>query len=101
SANSTMYDGGTALAEAVKLSAAQTKKKKILGAKAIHPESRAVIETDAKAPNLEIVEIEHQNGLTDLDQLKKEIDEDTASVVIQYPYFFGQIEPLDKVKDLM
>src|SRR5699024_6872775 len=42
-----------------------------------------------------------QNGLTDLDQLKKELDEDTASVVIQYPNFFGQIEPLDKEKDLM
>ncbi|HLR41580.1 MAG TPA: aminomethyl-transferring glycine dehydrogenase subunit GcvPA [Virgibacillus sp.] len=100
-ANSSMYDGGTALAEAVNLSAAQTKKKKILVSKAIHPESRAVIETYAKAPNLEIVEIDHQNGLTDLDQLKKELDEDTASVVIQYPNFFGQIEPLDKVKDLM
>jgi len=100
-ANSSMYDGGTALAEAVNLSAAQTKKKKILVSKAIHPESRAVIETYAKAPNLEIVEIDHQNGLTDLDQLAKELDEDTASVVIQYPNFFGQIEPLDKVKDLM
>src|SRR5699024_699 len=63
--------------------------------------SRAVIETYAKAPNLEIVEIDHQNGLTDLDQLAKELDEDTASVVIQYPNFFWQIEPLDKVKDLM
>src|SRR5690625_3716362 len=100
-ANSSMYDGGTALAEAVNLSAAQTKKKKILVSKAIHPESRAVIETYAKAPNLEIVEIDHHNGLTDLDQLAKELDEDTASVVIQYPNFFGQIEPLDKVKELM
>src|SRR5690625_2780274 len=95
-ANSSMYDGGTALAEAVNLSAAQTKKKKILVSKAIHPESRAVIETYAKAPNLEIVEIDHHNGLTDLDQLAKELDEDTASVVIQYPNFFGQIEPLDR-----
>src|SRR5699024_10309424 len=86
-ANSSMYDGGTALAEAVNVSAAQTKKKKILVSKAIHPESRAVIETSAKAPNLEIIEIDHQNGLTDLDQLAKELDEDTASVVIQYPNF--------------
>jgi glycine dehydrogenase subunit 1 len=41
------------------------------------------------------------NGLTDLDVLKKELDENTASVVIQYPNFFGQIEPLDKVKELI
>lgn len=99
--NSSMYDGGTSLAEAVNLSAAQTKKKKILVSKAIHPESRAVIETYAKGPNLEIVEIDHQNGLTDLAQLEKELDENTASVVIQYPNFFGQIEPLQKVNELI
>lgn len=100
-ANSSMYDGGTALAEAVNLSAAQTNRKKILVSKSIHPESRAVIETYAKGPNLEIVEIDHHNGLTDLDQLEKELDENTASVVIQYPNFFGQIEPLHKVRDLI
>ncbi len=100
-ANSSMYDGGTSLAEAVNLSAAHTKKKKILVSKAIHPESRAVIDAYAKGPNLEIVEIDHVNGLTDLDVLKKELDENTASVVIQYPNFFGQIEPLDKVKELI
>lgn len=100
-ANSSMYDGGTALAEAVNLSAAQTKKKKILVSKTIQPEYRAVIETYAKGPNLEIVEIDHHNGLTDLNQLEKELDENTASVVIQYPNFFGQIEPLHKVKDLI
>ncbi|AIF43451.1 aminomethyl-transferring glycine dehydrogenase subunit GcvPA [Virgibacillus sp. SK37] len=100
-ANSSMYDGGTALAEAVNLSAAQTKKKKILVSKAVHPESRAVIESYAKGPNLEIVEIDFENGLTDLVQLEKELDENTASVVMQYPNFFGQIEPLEKVKELI
>ncbi|MYL47190.1 aminomethyl-transferring glycine dehydrogenase subunit GcvPA [Virgibacillus halodenitrificans] len=100
-ANSSMYDGGTALAEAVNLSAAQTKKKKILVSKAVHPESRAVIESYAKGPNLEIVEIDFENGVTDLAQLEKELDENTASVVLQYPNFFGQIEPLEKVKELI
>lgn len=100
-ANSSMYDGGTALAEAVNLSAAQTKKKKILVSKAVHPESRAVINTYAKAPNLEIVEIDHENGQTDLQQLGKELDENTASVIMQYPNFFGQIEPLDEIQKLV
>src|SRR5699024_7621387 len=87
--------------EAVNLSAAQTRKKKILVSKTVHPESRAVIETYSKGPNLEIVEIDHNNGKTDLNQLEKELDEDTASVVIQYPNFFGQIESLDKVNELI
>ncbi|SHF60463.1 aminomethyl-transferring glycine dehydrogenase subunit GcvPA [Ornithinibacillus halophilus] len=100
-ANSSMYDGGTALAEAVNLSASQTRKKKVLVSKTIHPESRAVIETYAKGPNLEIIEVGQKDGQTDLDELASLIDEDTASVVVQYPNFFGQIEPLDKINELI
>ncbi|KHE68933.1 aminomethyl-transferring glycine dehydrogenase subunit GcvPA [Halobacillus sp. BBL2006] len=100
-ANSSMYDGGTALAEAVNLSAGQTKKKKVLVSKAIHPESLAVIHSYVKGPGVEVVEIEHKNGLTDLEHLEQELDENTASVVVQYPNFFGQIEPLDQVRKIV
>ncbi|CDO01911.1 putative glycine dehydrogenase [decarboxylating] subunit 1 [Oceanobacillus picturae] len=100
-ANSSMYDGGTSLAEAVNLSAAHTKRKKILVSKAVHPESRAVIETYARGPELEIVEIDCEGGYTNLQQLADAIDEDTASVVVQYPNFFGQIEPLEKINELV
>jgi glycine dehydrogenase subunit 1 len=100
-ANSSMYDGGTSLAEAVNLSAAHTKRKKILVSKAVHPESRAVIETYARGPELEIVEIDCEDGYTNLQQLADAIDEDTASVVVQYPNFFGQIEPLEKINELV
>lgn len=100
-ANSSMYDGPTALAEAVNLSAGQTRKKKVLVSKAIHPESMAVIHTYVKGPGVEVVEIDHKNGLTDLKQLEEELDEDTASVVMQYPNFFGQIEPLDEVRTIV
>ncbi|MGJ9456950.1 aminomethyl-transferring glycine dehydrogenase subunit GcvPA [Oceanobacillus sp. CF4.6] len=100
-ANSSMYDGGTSLAEAVNLSAAQTKRKKVLVSKAVHPESRAVIETYARGQNVEIVEIGLNDGLTDLDHLEQELDETIAGVVIQYPNFFGQIEPLQKVEELI
>ena len=50
---------------------------------------------------LNIVEINHKNGQIDLTQLKKELDDDTASVVIQYPNFFGQIEPLKEINQLI
>lgn len=100
-ANSSMYDGGTALAEAVTLSAGYTKRKKILVSKTIHPESREVIQSYGRGQNLEIVEIDHQDGMTDLDHLRRELEADTASVVMQYPNFFGQIEPLEEVEKLI
>lgn len=100
-ANSSMYDGGTALAEAVNLSAGSTKKKKVIVSRAVHPESRAVIQSYANGPGVEIVEIDHKEGITDLEALASELDENTAGVVIQYPNFFGQIEPLAEVRELL
>ncbi|WP_138415827.1 aminomethyl-transferring glycine dehydrogenase subunit GcvPA [Aquibacillus sediminis] len=100
-ANSSMYDGATALAEATTLSAAQTKRSKILVSKTVHPESRAVINTYANAHKLEVIEIDEVNGVTDMEALRNKLDEDTASVVIQYPNFFGQIEPLQQVQQML
>ncbi|WP_100331544.1 aminomethyl-transferring glycine dehydrogenase subunit GcvPA [Bacillus xiapuensis] len=98
-ANSSMYDGGTALAEAAMLSAGHTKRKKVLVSETVHPESRDVLKTYAKGQNIEVVEVPHSNGTTDIEQLQTLIDEDTAAVIVQYPNFFGLIEPLPKVEE--
>lgn len=101
-ANSSMYDGATALGEAVNLTAAHTKRKKVLVSNAIHPESREVVKTYATGQHVEVVEIDHKDGLTDLEALERELDDDdVAGVVIQYPNFFGQVEPLAKVRELL
>lgn len=99
-ANSSMYDGGTALAEAALLSAAHTKKKKVLLSSAVHPEYRDVVKTYVKGPGLEVVEIPYKNGVTDIDALQTEMNEDVACVIVQYPNFFGQIEPLKEIETI-
>jgi glycine dehydrogenase subunit 1 len=100
-ANSSMYDGGTALAEAAMLAAGHTRRKKILVSASVHPESRDVLKTYAKGQAVEVVEIPHQNGLTDLEALKAKIDNDVAAVIVQYPNFFGQVEPLKEIEPLI
>ncbi|WP_424474877.1 aminomethyl-transferring glycine dehydrogenase subunit GcvPA [Oceanobacillus kimchii] len=100
-ANSSMYDGGTALAEAVNLSAAHTKRKKVLVSKAVHPEYRAVIDSYTKGQSIEVIEIDTVNGITDLAQLDQALDDTIAGVVVQYPNFFGQLEPMKKIDQLL
>ncbi|MDE8671927.1 MULTISPECIES: aminomethyl-transferring glycine dehydrogenase subunit GcvPA [Priestia] len=99
-ANSSMYDGGTALAEAAMLSAGQTKKKKVLVSAAVHPESKDVLKTYAKGQYIEVVEIPAADGVTDMIALEKEMGSDVAAVIVQYPNFYGQIEPLKEIEEI-
>ncbi|MDM5199679.1 aminomethyl-transferring glycine dehydrogenase subunit GcvPA [Fictibacillus enclensis] len=100
-ANSSMYDGGTAFAEAALLSAGQTKRKKIIVSKSVHPESLAVLQTYANGQRLEVVEVGTKDGLTDLEELKNTVDDETACVLVQYPNFFGQVEPLKDIEEIV
>jgi glycine dehydrogenase subunit 1 len=100
-ANSSMYDGGTALAEAAMLSAGHTKRKKILVSSAVHPESKEVLKTYAKGQYIEVIEVPDNNGITDIEALKGLANEDIAAVIVQYPNFFGRIEPLKELEEIV
>lgn len=100
-ANSSMYDGGTALAEAAMLSAGHTKRKKIIVSGAVHPESREVLKTYAKGQYLDVIEVPVKDGITDLDALKGLANEEVAAVIVQYPNFFGRIEPLKELEEII
>jgi glycine dehydrogenase subunit 1 len=100
-ANSSMYDGGTALAEAAMLSAGHTKRKKIIVSSAVHPESREVLKTYAKGQYLDVIEVPVKDGITDVDALKGLATEEIAAVIVQYPNFFGRIEPLKELEEIV
>ncbi|NRG47604.1 aminomethyl-transferring glycine dehydrogenase subunit GcvPA [Bacillus sp. CRN 9] len=100
-ANSSMYDGGTALAEAAMLSAGHTKRKKVLISSSVHPESKEVVKAYAKGQYIEVIEIPHSDGITDMDALNEMIGDDIAAVVVQYPNFFGRIEPLAELEKVI
>ena len=71
-ANSSMYDGGTALAEAAMLSCGSTKKKKLLVSEAVHPESRDVVKTYANGQSLKWLKSLSTDGVTDIDSIKRD-----------------------------
>ncbi|WP_409289233.1 aminomethyl-transferring glycine dehydrogenase subunit GcvPA [Peribacillus sp. SCS-37] len=98
-ANSSMYDGGTAIAEAAMLATGHTRRKKILISSAVHPETKDVVKTYAKGQYIEVAEIPYADGVTDVEALKEMITDDIAGVIVQYPNFFGRIEPLKDIEE--
>lgn len=99
-ANSSMYDGFTSLAEAASLAVASTRRSKVLISKAVHPESRAILNTVAKGQGYGVEEVSLASEVTDLEQLKSQIGKDSAAVIVQYPNFFGSIEDLTEIKEI-
>ncbi len=99
-ANSSMYDGGTSLAEAAMLSAGHTRRKKVLLSQSVHPESKDVVKTYAKGQYIDVIEVPMKDGVTDLDALKELMTEEIAAVIVQYPNFLGRIEPLKEIEQI-
>ncbi len=94
-ANASMYDGASALAEALLMALRIAHKKHTVAiSSAIHPYYREVVHTYLQAGIFNIIELPvAENGRTDLAGLK-EID-DLAAVALQSPNFFGVIEDLE------
>jgi glycine dehydrogenase subunit 1 len=99
-ANSSMYDGFTALAEAASLAVASTRRSKVLISRAVHPESRAILNTVADGQGYTVKEVNLAADVTDLENLQEQIEQDTAAVIVQYPNFFGSIEDLAEIKKI-
>jgi glycine dehydrogenase subunit 1 len=93
-ANASIYDGASALAEALLMGLRiAKKKKKVAVSKAIHPHYRQVVATYFQPTDFEVVELPYlADGRTDVSGLA-EIG-DLAAVAIQSPNFFGVIEDL-------
>ncbi len=90
--NSSMYDWGTAMAEAALMAARHTKRKKFVVPKALSPEKKEILKTYTAGPGLETVEVPwDERGQLDVEKLKEAV-EGAAGVYIEMPNFFGLLE---------
>ncbi len=100
-ANASMLDGGSAAAEAVTMAARISRNKKIILPETINPAYREVIKTYGAGQDLEFVEIESEAEIIDPSQIAENIDKDTAAVIVQYPNFFGSIEKMNEIAEII
>lgn len=99
-ANASMYDGGSAIAEAAAMACRATGRNDVLVARTVHPESRNVLETYARFNGSRVVEIGYSDGKLDLGGFESSLSPDTAAVIVQYPNFFGIVEDLRSICEL-
>jgi glycine dehydrogenase subunit 1 len=95
--NASVYDGGSALAEAALMAHSVTERGQIVASGALSPLARRVVETYCAGPRLPVKTVPWVDGVTDLDALRKAVTGKTACVLVQYPNFFGCLEDLDQV----
>jgi glycine dehydrogenase subunit 1 len=102
-ANASMYDGASALAEAVLMARAiKGRGKKVVLSKTVNPLYREVVRTYLMGYGDDIREAPYtEEGTTDLNALEDLLRDGSAhALAVQYPNFFGYVEPLKEIGEL-
>ena len=102
-ANASMYDGSTGAAEAVRMAMRITRREKAVVAATVHPEYREVMATYSKRQGLPITlaSYDRETGRIDLAALEAAVTEETAAVLVQSPNFFGVIEDIPAIAEIV
>lgn len=89
--NASLYDGGTALAEAALMALRVTGRGRVILDGAVNPFHRAIVRTYLANLPVEIVELPPVNGMLDRQSLAGKLDDRCAAVMVQNPTFFGNV----------
>ena len=102
--NASLYDGASALAEAVLMAVRANRKsqsRKVLVPRALHPTYRKAVRSIVHQQGIELVEVsfDRTGGHTDVARLSDLAGRDFAALVIPQPNFFGVLEEVDALTD--
>jgi glycine dehydrogenase subunit 1 len=102
-ANASMYDGSTGCAEAVLMAVRVTGRSNAVVARSLHPEFREVLTTTVQHQEIGVSEVgfDAATGRVDLAALEAAITPDTAAVLIGSPNFFGVIEDVAAIAEVV
>ena len=103
-ANCSLYDGVTALGEAVLMCTRIQRKHTFLIPQHIAWEKKSVAHNYSKGPGIQIKEIPYETatGKLNIEELKRQIDDSVAGVYIENPNFFGIFEDqIDTIQQIV
>jgi glycine dehydrogenase subunit 1 len=98
-ANASLYDGGTALYEAMMMALRITGRNKVIIDDSVNPIYRVMIHSYTQNLRIELEQTHCEDGLANREQILDKIDDKTAAVLLQNPNFFGCIDDLSDIAD--
>ena len=100
--NSSMYDGGSATAEAVLMAMSVNRRPgRVLVAGSVHPEYRQILTTYMANLDVEIVTLDTPGGVLSVDAVRAAVNDQTACLLIQQPNFFGCVEEVAELAEVV
>ncbi len=97
--NASVYDGATAMAEAVAMCKERKKVKAYISA-TVNPVYLSVVKTYCDASDTELTVIPAKNGKTDKTALKEALGNDAACFLVQQPNFYGLFEEAEALGEI-
>ena len=91
-ANASLYDGGTALYEAMMMALRISGRNQVVMDGGVSPIFRKMIRSYTDNLNIEFIEIDPSHGQSDRAGLSQALTEKTAAVILQNPNFFGAVD---------
>jgi glycine dehydrogenase subunit 1 len=98
--NASMYDGGSAAAEAVLMAMHTTGCRRIVTAASVHPEYRQILATYLANQGAELVALDTPDGTVAASALAAAVNAETACVLVQHPNFLGCLEEVEQLAEI-
>jgi len=96
--NASLYDGGSAAAEAVLMALHATGRSgRVVVARSVHPEYRQILATYLTNFDTELTTVATPEGAVSPEDLEAAVDDQTACVLVQHPNFFGCLEEMETI----
>src|SRR5437868_4940476 len=99
-ANASLYDGSTAVVEAVLLSVGPGGRGEVVISQGVDPQYRRGLPTYVHTRGFQVKAVPLPDGLTSVEDLNEAVSATTSAVVIQQPNFFGSIEDMSAIEPI-